>query len=295
MKLSESFHQGKAAISFEIFPPKREADFQNIDSLLDQLAELEPKFISVTFGAGGTSTLGADKRIQNPTIEIAKKIKAHGIIPTVHLTCLNNSRQEIDALLSEFQNAGIRNILALRGDRNPDIEPKHDFEYASDLVEYIASHGEFEISGACYPEVHPECFYMDEDISNLKKKVDAGATHLISQLFFDNEHFYEFERKSRAAGITVPIEAGIMPVTSKKQIERMGSLCGASIPPRLRVILDKYEDNPKAMADAGLIYAMNQIVDLLAHDVDGVHLYVMNKPEVAKRICDGIAHLRNFE
>ncbi|MDO5574235.1 MAG: methylenetetrahydrofolate reductase [NAD(P)H] [bacterium] len=295
MKLSESFHKGKAAISFEIFPPKKEADFRDIDSLLDQLAELNPKFISVTFGAGGTSTVGADGKIQNPTIEIAKKIKAHGIIPAVHLTCLNYTRQEIDAMLLAFQDAGIRNILALRGDRNPDIEPKHDFEHASDLVEYIASHGDFEISGACYPEVHPECLYMDEDLANLKRKVDAGATHLISQLFFDNDYFYEFERKARVAGITVPIEAGIMPVTSKKQIERMGSLCGASIPPKLRVILDKYEDDPKALTDAGIVYAMNQIVDLLAHDVDGVHLYVMNKPDVARRICDGIAHLRNAE
>ncbi len=293
MKLNELFTGGKAAVSFEIFPPKKEADFRDIDSLLAKLSELHPKFISVTFGAGGTNTVGADGTIQNPTIEVAKKIKALGMIPAVHLSCLNYSRQEIDGMLAAFHDAGIENILALRGDRNPDMEPKHDFEHASDLVEYIAAHGAFGISGACYPEVHPECMYMDEDIANLKKKVDAGATHLISQLFFDNEHFYEFERKARAAGITVPIEAGIMPVTNKKQIERMVNLCGATLPPKFRVILDKYEDDPKALTDAGIVYAMNQIVDLLAHDVDGIHLYVMNKPEMAKRICDGIASLRD--
>lgn len=293
MKLNELFTGSKAAVSFEIFPPKKEADFRDMDSLIVKLSELHPKFISVTFGAGGTNTVSADGTIQNPTIEVAKKIKALGIIPAVHLSCLNYSRQEIDGMLAAFHDAGIENILALRGDRNPDIEPKHDFEHASDLVEYIAANGDFGISGACYPEVHPECMYMDEDIANLKKKVDAGATHLISQLFFDNEHFYEFERKVRAAGITVPIEAGIMPVTNKKQIERMVNLCGATLPPKFRVILDKYEDDPKALTDAGIIYAMNQIVDLLAHDVDGIHLYVMNKPEVAKRICDGIASLRD--
>ncbi len=293
MKLNELFTGGKATISFEIFPPKKEADFRDIDNLLVKLSELHPEFVSVTFGAGGTNTVGADGKIQNPTIEIAKKIKALGMIPAVHLSCLNYSRQEIDGMLAAFKEAGIENILALRGDRNPDMEPKQDFQYASDLVEYIAAHGDFGISGACYPEVHPECMYMDTDIANLKKKVDAGATHLISQLFFDNEHFYEFERKVRAAGITVPIEAGIMPVTNKKQIERMVNLCGATLPPKFRVILDKYEDDPKALTDAGIVYAMNQIVDLLAHDVDGIHLYVMNKPDVAKRICDGIASLRD--
>ncbi len=293
MKLSNLFTGDKAAISFEIFPPKKEVDFCDIDSLLMRLSELRPKFISVTFGAGGTNTVGADGRVQNPTIEVAKKIKALGMIPVVHLSCLNYSKQEIDGMLAAFQEAGIENILALRGDRNPEMEPKHDFEYASDLVEYIAAHGDFGISGACYPEVHPECMYMDTDIENLKRKVDAGATHLISQLFFDNEHFYEFERKVRAAGITVPIEAGIMPVTNKKQIERMVNLCGATLPPKFRIILDKYEDDTKALTDAGIVYAMNQMVDLLAHDVDGIHLYVMNKPDVAKRICDGIASLRD--
>lgn len=294
MKISELFQEKKAAISFEIFPPKKEADFKDIDSLLDRLSVLNPQFISVTFGAGGTNTTGADGQKQNPTIEIAGKIKAHGMLPAAHLSCLNYTKQEIDAMLQELRNAGIENILALRGDRNPDREPKHDFEYASDLVRYIADRGDFGISGACYPEVHPDCMYMDEDIAHLKMKVDAGVTHLISQLFFDNEHFYEFERKARAAGITVPIEAGIMPVTNKKQIERMVNLCGASLPPKLRVILDKYENDPKALTDAGIVYAMNQIVDLFAHDVNGVHLYVMNKPDVAERICSQITSLRCF-
>lgn len=293
MKIRDIFLQKKPVVSFEIFPPKKEEAFKNIDELLEKLSIYKPDFISVTFGAGGTSTTTADGKIKNPTVEIAQKIKnTHGIEAVAHLSCLNYSKCEVDGMLAALKDAGIENILALRGDVNPDVERKYDFHYASDLAAYIKAHGDFGISGACYPEVHPECSDLETDIINLKKKVDAGATHLVSQLFFDNSHFYEFVKRARAAGITVPIEAGIMPVTNKSQIERMVTMCGATLPDKFKVILDKYEKDDAALLDAGIAYAINQIVDLIAHDVDGIHLYVMNKPEVAKRICEAIQSIR---
>ncbi|MEG0962973.1 MAG: methylenetetrahydrofolate reductase, partial [Lachnospiraceae bacterium] len=234
---------------------------------------------------GGTST-------NNRTIELAKKIKEeYGITPLVHLTCLNYSKDEMDLILEELKKNRIEHILALRGDKNPDIAPKSDFLYATDLVSYIKSKGEFSISGACYPEGHLESANTVEDILHLKEKVDAGAEHLISQLFFDNHLFYNFVERVRIAGIQVPVEAGIMPVINKAQIERMVSLCGASLPEKFRCILNKYENRREALFDAGMAYAVNQIVDLLAHDVEGIHIYTMNNPMVAKRICSEIEHL----
>ncbi|HKM23079.1 MAG TPA: methylenetetrahydrofolate reductase [NAD(P)H] [Lachnospiraceae bacterium] len=293
MKIKDIFAQKKPVVSFEIFPPKKEEAFKNIDELLEKLSVYQPDFISVTFGAGGTSTTTADGKVKNPTVEIAQKIKnVHGMEAVAHLSCLNYDKAEVDGMLLALKEAGIENILALRGDINPDVERKYDFKYASDLVQYIKEHGDFGISGACYPEVHPECSDMKTDIVNLKKKVDAGATHLVSQLFFDNAHFYDFVKKAREAGITVPIEAGIMPVTNKSQIERMVTMCGATLPDKFKVILDKYENDDAALLDAGIAYAINQIVDLIAHDVDGIHIYVMNKPEVARRICEAIGAIR---
>ena len=187
---------------------------------------------------------------------------------------------------------GVENILALRGDVNPDFEVEKDFKYASDLTEYILSKNMgFHASGACYPEVHQEAENMSVDIKNLKKKVDAGAEHLISQLFFDNHAYYDFIDKVRIAGIDVPVEAGIMPVTNKKQIERMVSMCGASIPAKLSKVLQKFGDDPVAMRDAGISYAVDQIIDLVANGVDGVHIYTMNDPYVAKRITDSVASI----
>jgi len=292
MHIAEIFKQKRPILSFEIFPPKKEAAIRNIDELLEQLSALKPDFISVTFGAGGSAVTSADGQVKNPTIDIAGRIKNNYNIEAVaHLTCLNYDTKEVDILLKGLREAGIENILALRGDRNQDIVPKFDFEHADELAAYISEKGFFGISGACYPEGHPACIDMDKDIENLKKKVDAGVTHLISQLFFDNNKFYEFVKKARAAGIMVPIEAGVMPVTNRNQIERMVGMCGASLPEKFRVILDKYEHDDQALLDAGVAYAINQIVDLLAHDVDGVHIYVMNRPDIAKRICDGIAAL----
>jgi methylenetetrahydrofolate reductase (NADPH) len=193
--------------------------------------------------------------------------------------------------LEELKDADIDSILALRGDVNPAVEAKKDFRYASDLVKFIRQYGDFSISGACYPECHTESKNKVEDIAHLKEKVDSGVQHLISQLFFDNNAFYSFQEHIQIAGMHVPVEAGIMPVINKAQIERMVTLCGASLPEKFSRVMHKYEDNKEALFDAGMAYAINQIVDLLAHDVDGIHIYTMNNPIVAKRICDGIKNL----
>lgn len=285
MIIENLFEQKKPVLSFEIFPPKKEAELENIDATLSTLAKLNPDFISVTFGAGGSST-------NNKTVELAKKIKnEYGIEPLVHLTCINHGREEIKVILEQLKQAGLNNVLALRGDRNPDIPPKDDFRYASELVSFIREQGDFHISGACYPETHLEAPDAVTDIRNLKKKVDAGAGHLVSQLFFDNDNFYDFLVKLKIAGIDVPVEAGIMPVTNKAQIQRMVNMCGATLPDKFQRILDKYGENKEALFDAGMAYAVNQIVELISHGVDGIHIFTMNNPVVAGRICDGIKNL----
>lgn len=285
MKIPAVFADKKPVLSFEIFPPKKAAALNNIDATLAMLCELHPDFISVTFGAGGSM-------VDNRTVELARKIKDnYGVEPLVHLTCLHYGKEEICTILTRLKEAGLYNILALRGDVNPDLTLRHDFTYASELVSFIKTQGDFAVSGACYPETHGEAPDAISDIRNLKKKVDAGVEHLVSQLFFDNDIFFDFYEKTRIAGISVPIEAGIMPVTNKAQIERMVSLCGATLPLKFRRILDKYEDNKEALFDAGMAYAVNQIVDLIAAGVDGIHVYTMNNPVIARRICDGIRNL----
>lgn len=278
----------KQLFSFEVFPPKKDSNIETIYKTLEELKDLNPDFISVTYGAGGREA-GNSK-----TCEIASIIKdKYNIIPVAHLTCVNSSKAEVDAELTNLKKHGIKNILALRGDIVPDIERKNDFAHASDLINYINeySQGYFEIFGACYPEVHVDAHDIITDISNLKKKVEAGAGHLISQLFFDNGKFYDFCEKARIAGINVPIEAGIMPVTNKKQIERMVTMCGASLPSKFVKVLQRYEYAPEALRDAGIAYAIDQIVDLLSNGVDGIHLYTMNNPYVAKKINDAVRNL----
>ena len=275
----------KPVLSFEIFPPKKDAALQNIDETLALMCDLKPDFISVTFGAGGST-------VDNKTVEIAKKIKKeYNIEPLVHLTCLHYGKKELEEILKQLEDAGIENVLALRGDINPDIPMKHDFKYANELVSYVKSRGNFSVSGACYPETHLEAPDAITDIRNLKRKVDDGAEHLVSQLFFDNDVFYRFYEKTRIAGINVPVDAGVMPVTNRAQIERMVNMCGASLPVKFQKVLQKYENNKEALLDAGIAYTINQIVDLIANEVDGVHIYTMNNPAVAKRICDGIRNL----
>lgn len=287
MNIAELFKQDKTVFSFEVFPPKKESGIETIYSTLEQLKDLHPDFISVTYGAGGVGVANAT------TVDLCGLIKnKHGIETIAHLSCLYNTKESVDKILAQLKEQGIDNILALRGDINPNFEIKHDFQYASDLTEYIMSKNEgFHVSGACYPEVHQEAENMVEDIKNLKKKVEAGADHLISQLFFDNQAFYDFVEKVRIAGIDVPIEAGIMPVTNKSQIERMVSMCGASIPAKLSKVLQKFGDNPVAMRDAGISYAVNQIIDLVANGAQGVHIYTMNDPYVARKITESVSSI----
>lgn len=287
MKMSKLFEVKKPVFSLEVFPPKKNAGgIETIYETLDGLKDLKPDFISVTYGAGGNLA-------DNSTCDICSIIKnKYNILPIAHLTCVNNSKSDIDVILENLKEAGVSNILALRGDINPDVPPKNDFAHADELVAYIKSRGEFDISGACYPETHPDSEDTVSDILNLKNKVDCGAEHLISQLFFNNEDFYSFREKARLAGIKVPIEAGIMPVTNKSQVLRMATMCGASIPRKMSRLLNRFENNPKALEDAGIAYAIDQIIDLIANGVDGIHLYTMNKPYIAQRIFAAIESMR---
>ena len=283
MKIPELFKSGKTVFSFEIFPPKKDGSIDTVYSTLDGLSDLRPDFISVTFGAGG-SAAGVS------TSEIAGLIKRkYNTESIAHLTCVNMTRDEIDRQLEKFREQGIENVLALRGDINPEIPPKKDFLHASDLISYMKERSDLSFSGACYPEGHIDSDSIEKDIENLKIKVDAGASHLISQLFFDNEAFYRFIEKARAAGISVPIEAGIMPCVNASQIQRMVGMCGASLPPKFTKMIARYENNPEAMRSAGIAYAVDQIVDLCANGVDGIHLYTMNNPTIARKIAESVS------
>ena len=271
--------------SFEVFPPKKDSSVGTVYSTLEELKGLSPDFISVTYGASG----GAGNRL---TVQIASDIKQkYGVESVAHLPCINFTKEEVLAILEDFRQHDIENILALRGDISPDIPTKTDFRHASDLVLFLRENSGCNIIGACYPEGHPESPDIVSDIRSLKRKVDAGVSQLISQLFFDNDYFYAFLERARIAGIDVPVEAGIMPVTNKKQIERMVSLCGATLPKKFTTMMAKYENNPIAMRDAGIAYAIDQIVDLSAHGVDGIHLYTMNNAYVAKKISEAVATL----
>ena len=287
MKIIDKFGQDRTVFSLEVFPPKKFKDNINIVyETIEQLTDINPDYISVTYSAGGKGNTDNGGKI-------ASMIKGiHNVEAVAHLTCLTNSFAEIDNTIQTFKKYGVENILALRGDTNPDIPPKKDFTYASDLVSYIKmNYPEMGIAGACYPEVQVEAENDVQDILNLKKKVDAGTDVLISQLFFDNELFYNFMKKVRLAGITVPVEAGIMPVTNANQVLRMVDMCGASLPRKFSMMIQKYGNNPEAMRDAGIAYAVNQIVDLIANGVEGIHLYTMNNPYVATKIYENIKSL----
>ena len=282
MKIPELFKNGHTVFSFEVFPPKKDSDVSVVYNTLEQLGDLHPDFISVTYGAGG-SAAGAS------TTELVRYIKENLHTESIaHLTCVNSTHADIDSKILEFKENGIENVLALRGDINPNIPPKHEFLHASDLIEYMKPRSDMLFSGGCYPEVHPESESLVEDIRHLKRKVDAGASHLISQLFFDNNSFMDFLEKARIAGINVPIEAGIMPCVNAKQIQRMVSMCGASLPLKFTKMINRYGDNPEAMRDAGIAYAVDQIIDLVAQGVDGIHLYTMNNPYIARKISESI-------
>lgn len=276
----------KQIFSFEVFPPKKTSAIETVFSTLEELKDLKPDFISVTYGAGGSANC-------ENTLEIAKRIKnVCGVESIVHLPCVNLTKLQAAQVLQQFKDAGVKNILALRGDKVEGIEPANEFKYASDLIDFIRSFdSDFKIYGACYPELHPESSDVLQDITALKAKEDAGASHFLSQLFFDNEKFYRFQERARIAGVKSPLEAGIMPVTNKKSVERMVSITNAQLPPKFVKMMEKYGDNPDAIRDAGIAYAIDQIVDLVTNGVEGIHLYTMNNPYVAKRINEAVRSL----
>lgn len=275
----------KTTFSFEVFPPKRNGSIASIYSTLDELKKLNPDFISVTYGAGGSANCSA-------TLKIASAIKhQYGIESVAHLSAIGLTKEDVRTQLEHFQAEGIQNILALRGDIPDGSSFEGDFPHASDLISFIKQHADFNILAACYPEGHTESENILSDIRHLKTKVDAGANQLITQLFFDNDYFYRFRERCSLAQIHVPIEAGIMPVVNKKQIERMVTLCGVHLPKKFTAMMERYENNPEAMRDAGIAYAIDQIVDLNARGVDGIHLYTMNNPYIAARIYEAVHRL----
>lgn len=290
MKIKDLFNK-KPVISLEIFPPKPEAPIDTIFDTIHELADLDPAFISVTYGAGGSG--------KGHTVQIADVIQnKYGIEALAHLTCINSTPEEIDDVLQGLKNANVENILALRGDKpqdgNYDESGNHTYKYAKDLITHIQGFGDFSIGAACYPEYHIEAKDKVSDLRNLRDKVNCGTDFLITQLFLDNNYFYEFKEKLDLMDISIPVSAGIMPVINKRQIERITSLCGTNIPDKFKRILHKYGDNPEALKEAGIAYATEQIIDLLSSGVDGIHLYTMNKPEVARKIIEPISAIRGY-
>lgn len=275
----------KSMISFEVFPPKKDGDFEKAFEIMDELAKLNPEFISVTYGAGGSQS--------KKTVEIASYIQNTLKIDTLaHVTCVGSRKEDILNLCKQLKEANVSNILALRGDRPKDMTDEQfasrDFEHASDMIRFLKENDDFHIAAACYPEKHFECFSMETDLNNLKIKQEAGAEFFISQLFFDNDYFYAFMDKARRKGITLPVHAGIMPITTAKQIGTTVSLSGSSVPKALADIIANYGDSPEDMRKAGIDYAIRQIRDLMQNTTDGIHIYTMNKPSVAAEIVAGI-------
>ena len=286
MKISDILREDKTTISFEVFPPKTTANFESVKKAALGVAALHPDYMSVTYGAGGSS--------RGNTLHIAEEIqKAENVTTIAHLTCVGAGKEDIGTALSEMKAAGIENILALRGDRPKDFDgdPFKEYHYASELVATIKEYGDFCVGGACYPEGHPDSVNKKEDIKNLKKKVDAGCEFLTTQMFFDNNIFYSFLYKAREAGILVPVIPGIMPITRANQVENAVRLSGCNVPERFRSIVDCFGENPAAMQQAGIAYATDQIIDLIANGIRHIHVYSMNKPEVAKGILDNLSDI----
>ena len=292
MKIKEMFATKKTVMSLEVFPPKLTSPVETIYATLDGLSDIKPDFISVTYGAGG--------KAKDRTVEIASKIKNdYGIESLAHLTCISSTKEDIQKVFNELRDNNIENVLTLRGDipDDPDFEFPNplQYEYACDLVKEAEAEKSFCIGAACYPEKHIDCDSKVKDIKYLKEKVDQGVDFLMTQLFFDNELFYRFMEEIDLAGVDVPVSAGIMPVLNKNQILRITKLSGCAIPPKFRRILDRYENNAEALKEAGEAYAIEQIIDLMAWGVRGIHLYTMNKPETAKRIMGNIDHIRRLQ
>ena len=284
MKIKELFKQKQPTISFEVFPPNKIYTLEKVYEVIDELSLLKPDFMSVTYGAGGST--------RRNTVDIASKIKnINNIEALAHLTCIGATKKEIDEILKDLNKNNIENIMALRGDIPQECENKiGEFSHANDLIKYIKEYGDFSIGGAFYPEGYQETNDL-LDLFNLKTKVESGTDFLISQIFFENEKFYEFKEKLGKLNIKTPLIAGIMPITNGKQIRRITSMCGCSIPEKLKKILDRYEDNPIAMREAGIAYAMEQIIELISDDIAGIHIYTMNRVEASKKIMENIGNI----
>lgn len=286
MKIRDLITQDKATLSFEVFPPKKDTDFADVEAAALGIAAFKPDYMSVTYGAGGST--------KGHTIQLAQEIQEKYDVPTIaHLTCVCASKEGIKTALADMNNAGIENILALRGDipKNYDGQVFAEFSHASELVELIKETGDFCVGGACYPEVHPDSANKHEDIIGLKKKVDAGCDYLTTQMFFDNNIFFNFMYRIREAGISVPIIPGIMPITKRVQVKNAVKLSGCNVPERFKSIVDVFGDTEAAMRQAGIAYATDQIIDLMANGVKHIHVYSMNKPEVAAGIQKNLSEI----
>ncbi|MBQ2325656.1 MAG: methylenetetrahydrofolate reductase [Clostridia bacterium] len=289
MKISELLKKDTLSISFEVFPPKTDFSFDTVKTATEEIAKLRPAFMSVTYGAGG----GTSKY----TLDIAKNIKSLYGVPTLaHLTCVSSTRETVKQKIADIKEAGIQNVMALRGDipsdRMNEDRSKWDYTYAVELIEELTqSGGDFCIGAACYPEVHPESANQREDILHLKEKVAAGASFLTTQMFFDNNLLYNFLYKIREAGITVPVIPGIMPITNANQVERAVKLSSSFMPQRFKSLVDKFGHDPAAMKQAGIAYATDQIIDLYANGITNVHVYSMNKPDVAEKIKNNLSDI----
>lgn len=284
MKVSQLLNQDKVTLSFEVFPPKTNSSYESVAHATQEIAALRPDFMSVTYGAGG----GTSEHTVNIAADLKKK---YDVTVLTHLTCVSSTREHVAAMVKKYKDAGIENILALRGDIPEGGAPHPDYHYAAELVRDIKSQGDFCVGGACYPEGHVEAANKTEDILHLKEKVDAGCEFLTTQMFFDNNIMYNFLYRIREKGITVPVVADIMPVTNVKQIKRITSMSGTYLPERFKAIVDRFGDNPAAMKQAGVIYATEQIIDLIANGVNHIHVYSMNKPEIAAGIQSSLSEI----
>lgn len=287
MKISEILKTNKPTLSFEVFPNKTTDGFESVKKATEEIAKNQPDFMSVTYGAGG----GTGKY----TLEIAKNLlQNYNVTPIAHLTCVSSTKESIQEKLLQFKEAGIENIMALRGDipENPSL-PREEWAYAhaNELMKTIKETGDFCMGGACYPEVHPESNNRREDILHLKDKVDCGCDFLTTQMFFDNNILFNFLYHLREAGVKVPVVAGIMPVTKAAQLRRIMTISGTQLPQRFKAIIDRFGDEPKAMEQAGIAYATDQIIDLYANGINNVHVYTMNNPTVAKKIMENLSVL----
>ncbi len=285
MKVSELLKTGQVTISVELFPPKKGSQLENYKAIVGQMAELKPSYISCTYGAtGGTSDY---------TVEIADTINSYGIPAIAHLTCASSTKDKVQSVIKELKERNIENILALRGDipENADFPLPDQYHHAIELIGEIKEIGDFCIGGACYPEGHPEADTMEEDLQHLKEKVDAGCDYLTTQMFFDNNVYYRFLYKALAKEINVPVVPGIMPVTNAAQVKRTISLTGNLVPAKFLSIVDRFGSDPEAMKQAGIAYATEQIIDLIANGVNHIHIYSMNKPDVAGAIMDNLSKI----